>query len=1679
MYFYMGRFLHFCFCVLFLFYNVSVSGQNLNQINYVREGAYGSTDDETLPLWVRRMYDNKANVGEVIKLYEAYYKENQFVKNEHTQYYKRWIRNIKEVVDRNGFINPPDKAEKDRIDAERIQARNIKLGKRSTNNQPNWLPIGPFDFDKDAAGRSHAPGAAHVYTIEKAPSNPDILYCGTANAGVWKTVDRGLHWTYASATIPVNYCNAVEIHPTDPNTVWIGANNRVYKTTDGGTSWTQIGDATFNAVSHSIDDIALKPGTNNVLFVASNKGFYRSNDGGDNFTKQISVKADNSYFAEIEFKPNDANTVYALLNEVNGTYTELYKSVDGGNNFINLSSWPLIASIATMPYQHISKTSSTNQYATFSNDNLGTASFPNFTIEMRVKFPNSSSDKAFLSNKNWSSGNNNGWTIASRWTGELTFNIGNGTSRIDLNAPAIWDDQWHQVAVVYRASGQKELYVDGILKTTSTTNITLNSNTGLPMVLGRDGNLAYGGVNMQVDEFRIWNTALIKSEMDGWIVGEVNNTHPRYANLIHYYKCNETSGNTLLDAVGTNNGTMNTSWTRASVGSNLTTTNLPTNDHQRRAEIAVTAANPNKIYALLAGSAYGGSGLYGFYESTDAGNTWTHKCCGTGPGGAASTSNPNLLGYAGNGNEEGGQYYYDLALDADPANANKVHIAGINPWISVNGGTTFTNVGHWANPDGVGYVHADVHNIEIYGNEVWTVSDGGIFMSQDSGKVVFNKRQFGISGTDFWGFGMGHKDAQVMLGGTYHNSHLMKNNDVYINGWVSYTGSADGTRGFVNPGKEKVVYNDSGKDVLPPVRTQNVIRTAFDKKPNTDPVSKIAWDPRCYNCLYSGSGTSLWYSQNDGDSWVLVRDFAPYLVGDVEVAWDDPNTIWVSVVDGFYDPKVIWKSQDKGKTWSNVTPNSATLGYNADMWYNITLGDNSQHVWMNVYHRYGWNSGNNNKIFYSSNGGTTWTNISSTVLNNQNIEDVVYQRGSNGGIYVGTNKSVYYKDHSLSAFIPYATGLPLSISTTRLPIWYKEGKIRLAGNQSVWESPLYTLGQPVAKPMVDKMTSLCASKDTFYFKDFSAHYKKDAAFLWNITPAPSYISSTSIENPKVIFGTAGSYEISLTVSDSLGTSTSILAGNIVVSNTGCALDTIPGTTMLAAANGDFAKQEKPMNVSTNTLTLSAWIKPSAVTTDVFGILFCRGTGTPASGIHLAANNQLRYHWNDGQWSWNSGLTPPTDEWSHVALVITPNQARLYLNGRLATNNSTHAVVNFINPFHVGVDPTSNGRTFRGQIDEVCIYDRALSTAEIRELMHLTKNPIDDSSLKAYYQFNTPDGAIDMDKVGNNHLTLLGNAVKTSSTAPVGKGVAQTINVSSGGIKNFGTPGIKMYFKSTGTYPNGDVVVSRINQLPDAYPAGGILPKTYWAIHNYGSNQMFTVLDSMSFVNSGNVSGGCNPNMYEMYRRPFNGEGQSWGSFQDQAERFHPFTPSEVVYKNNNNVTTFGQFYIRNNNTPSNDPEICNGIDDNCNGLVDETYSLMVTSTADSGLNTLRQILSCAQDNDTIRFAANVDTITLLSPLVFAKKVVVLDDTGVKVGLKLNLNSAGFNNAQAGISVLSGSLTKLENIYILHTNNNVTKPVLQNHGNLQMKNCHLSGNPKTVIQHSPTATYNIEGLVEVK
>ena len=242
---------------------------------------YNSTSTE-LPIWVKLMYSEDPDFGNVIEEYEKFYKKNEFIQNTHTLYYKRWIRSLSRTTNTNS----------------------ISKGYKETNQ---WECIGPWDFDKDANSRSYAPGSAHVYTVEQSISNPNILYAGTATAGAWKTIDKGDNWNLITSNLPLNSVYAIEIDFSNPNIIYISGNGNIYKSINGGNSWNIIGDAAFTNLSHSVKDIKLDPNNNLNLFVVSDEGLFKSVDGGNNFSNIMTGN-----FLEIEFHPNSSDTMYFI-----------------------------------------------------------------------------------------------------------------------------------------------------------------------------------------------------------------------------------------------------------------------------------------------------------------------------------------------------------------------------------------------------------------------------------------------------------------------------------------------------------------------------------------------------------------------------------------------------------------------------------------------------------------------------------------------------------------------------------------------------------------------------------------------------------------------------------------------------------------------------------------------------------------------------------------------------------------------------------------------------------------------------------------------------------------------------------------------------------------------------------------------------------------------------------------------------------------------------------------------------------------------------------------------------------------------------------------------------------------------------------------------------------------------
>lgn len=281
------------------------------------------------PDWARLMYQYPINYNQIKKEYTEYQSIGK-QKNPYTRYYKHWSRAIGPLVDDQGFIQMPTKISIQKsLTADRKRKSNF-----GTRNGSQWTFLGPkvthwLKEDDSADVPSQCPWQVNIYTLDVAKSNPDIMYCGTETGAINKTLDRGQTWDLATLDyFTGNGVNSLIIHPTDPNIVYAAAGYQVHKTIDGGKTWQPLlSDLFFNANTLQLS------ADGRTILASADDGIYWSQDEGVNWEKKLDFKT-----YDIEFKPNDENTIY-VLGSINGVFW-LYISTDGGQSYGPLNSFP-------------------------------------------------------------------------------------------------------------------------------------------------------------------------------------------------------------------------------------------------------------------------------------------------------------------------------------------------------------------------------------------------------------------------------------------------------------------------------------------------------------------------------------------------------------------------------------------------------------------------------------------------------------------------------------------------------------------------------------------------------------------------------------------------------------------------------------------------------------------------------------------------------------------------------------------------------------------------------------------------------------------------------------------------------------------------------------------------------------------------------------------------------------------------------------------------------------------------------------------------------------------------------------------------------------------------------------------------------------------------------------------
>lgn len=916
--------------------------------------------------------------------------------------------------------------------------------------------------------------------------------------------------------------------------------------------------------------------------------------------------------------------------------------------------------------------------------------------------------------------------------------------------------------------------------------------------------------------------------------------------------------------------------------------------------LAVCPSNASKLYCFLAGDGGALGGYVGVFVSSNEGTNWSN----TNPNNAIGQpySIPNHVNLMdANGVDWFYQGFYDMAITVNPTNENELIAAGCSWWKSTNGGSTWTGFGGYVG-NMPGYRHPDAQWFQWVGNDLWLATDGGMDYSTNGGATI-ESRNNGISGADLWGFDSGWNE-DILVGGRYHNGNMAYHQN-YPQGTFLALGGAEAPTGYVNPGAgRKTYHSDIGGYSIPTSLTGIPQYFSVSDWPNESYAyyanSEMVWHPNCSGIVFLGKENKLWKSVDGGSTFSVIYTFpgtADNEVYDIEISRANPQIMYISRWNGSDDD--IWRSADGGLTFVKTT--DLPLPNNNDRIKLALADDNPNVLWAAV--TYG---SNGKKIYKTTNGGSTWTNLTTALLDGKRIQNIMAQYGTNGGIYIGTNAGVFYRNNTHTDWKTYSDGLPLTIECNRLKPFYKTGKIRNGTwGQGVWESPLFEPSVPKANAMVNQLYAGC-QRDTFFFDDHSAVLHTGASWAWQL-PGVAWNNSLTVRNPRAVYSAPGTYQAIMALTYSGTTTYDTLT---ITVGSECTAENVPGKAVRFGGNADEGSVViAPLNITTNTFSVSAWVKPDGIQPDYSGIFI--SDGSQVGGLNFrGGNNTLGYHWPGGSWGWNSGLIVPSGQWSHVALVVEPTQVTIYLNGVASVHSGLNlGQVNFNSTAQLGTYRNWGDRNFKGDMDEVCIYNKALTQSEIREKMHLRKVPTAETKLEAYFQFNEAAGSRVYDRSKTRHASLAGSAARINSTVAIGPGASKRMNLVTGGAKNFGTTvNVIATWLTTGTFPNGEVCATRIDLAPDQNPNSDAVSRAYWVVRNYGTNQNFSLLKSLRFLKIGNVPSTTTASQYKLFRRAANGEGATW-TLQDVGDVRTAGVDGAITFSTGNGITSFGSQFI--------------------------------------------------------------------------------------------------------------------------------------------------------------------------
>ncbi len=441
-----------------------------------------------------------------------------------------------------------------------------------------------------------------------------------------------------------------------------------------------------------------------------------------------------------------------------------------------------------------------------------------------------------------------------------------------------------------------------------------------------------------------------------------------------------------------------------------------------RISIAVTLANPQVIYALASGGYV--------YKSSDGGATFQ---------------------YIANG--DAGFGYYQTVINVSPTDENTLYTHGLNVKKSVNGGAAWTTVSNWSSWPAGNYVHSDGHDVKFLpgsGTTVFSCNDGGLFKSTNGGNT-WTDLSSGLSIAQFYRLSCSATNPNLVFCGQQDMGSMRYNAGT----WDRRIGG-DGMEQVIDFSNPNIIYSSLQNGDIQ--KSTNGGNSYIDIWPNGNGawVMPFVMDPNNSQTLYYAAG-SIYKTTDGGTNWSIISGNLGVTLTSLVVANSNSNVIYTS------GSHKIFRTTDGGSNWTDIT--AGLPASNSNITYIAVCGNDPQKIWVTLS---GFTDGE--KVFKSINGGSSWINVSGT-LPNIPVNCVVYQNNSPDAVYIGTDFGVFFKDNSMSDWIPYNTGLP-NVMVFELEIQYSAAKLRAATyGRGLWESniPILPVGIPATDPEKEVM----------------------------------------------------------------------------------------------------------------------------------------------------------------------------------------------------------------------------------------------------------------------------------------------------------------------------------------------------------------------------------------------------------------------------------------------------------------------------------------------------------------------------------------------------------------------------------------------------------------------------------